>query len=49
LGQSSFGILLVQAPRSAAYRKIGMPAEIKFSPGAKHCEEAVLRCQEENL
>lgn len=33
----------------AAYRKFGMPAEIKFSLGTKDWDEAVLRCQEENL
>ena len=33
----------------AAYRKFGMPAEIKFSLETKDWDEAVLRCQEENL
>jgi hypothetical protein len=33
----------------AAYRTFGMPAEIKFSLGTKDWDEAVLRCQEENL
>jgi hypothetical protein len=33
----------------AAYRKFGMPAEIKFSLATKDWDEAVLRCQEENL
>ncbi len=32
-----------------AYRKFGMPAEIKFSLGTADWDEAVLRCQEENL
>jgi hypothetical protein len=32
-----------------AYRKFGMPAEIKFSLATKDWDEAVLRCQEENL
>ncbi|MGY3356280.1 hypothetical protein ACVWZK_002943 [Bradyrhizobium sp. GM0.4] len=32
-----------------AYRMFGMPAEIKFSLGTKDWDEAVLRCQEENL
>jgi hypothetical protein len=32
-----------------AYRKYGMPAEIKFSLATTDWEEAVLRCQEENL
>jgi integrase len=33
----------------AVYRKFGMPAEIKFSLKTKDWDEAVLRCQEENL
>ena len=32
-----------------AYRAFGMPAEIKFSLKTKEWDEAVLRCQEENL
>lgn len=32
-----------------AYRTFGMPSEIKFSLGTKDWDEAVLRCQEENL
>jgi integrase len=32
-----------------AYLAFGMPAEIKFSLGTKDWDEAVLRCQEENL
>lgn len=32
-----------------AYRMFGMPAEIKFSLHTKDWDEAVLRCQEENL
>jgi hypothetical protein len=31
------------------YRSFGMQAEIKFSLGTKDWDEAVLRCQEENL
>jgi integrase len=31
------------------YRKYGLPAEIKFSLGTTDRDEAVLRCQEENL
>jgi hypothetical protein len=33
----------------AAYRLFGTPAEIKFSLATKDWDEAVLRCQEENL
>jgi integrase len=33
----------------APYRKFGMPAEIKFSLETSDWDEAVLRCQEENL
>jgi len=33
----------------AKYRKFGMPSEIKFSLGTADWDEAVLRCQEENL
>ena len=32
-----------------AHRKFGLPAEIKFSLGTTDWDEAVLRCQEENL
>lgn len=33
----------------AAYRRFGMPAEIKFSLQTKDWDEAVLRCNEANL